>query len=170
MVAHVLKVTLRHVQPTVWRRIRVPGDATLAELHEILQIAFGWEESHLHGFRVGNKQYGPADDTLDEAAVTLDEIARTQKKVVYLYDFGDGWEHDVVIEKSVKDPTALECLDGGRAAPPEDCGGPPGYEELVAILANPRDPRHEEMRDWAGEFDPDAFDLDTVTTSSSIGS
>lgn len=167
MVAYVLKVTLRHVQPSVWRRIRVPGDATLGELHDVLQISLGWNDSHLHAFRVGAKEYGPIDEEddrkiIDEEKITLDEIARAHKKLVYLYDFGDGWEHDVVIEKSVKDPTALECLDGGRAVPPDDCGGPPGYEELVAILANKKDPRHREMREWAGDFDPERFDIEAV--------
>jgi len=167
MVAYVLKVSLRHVQPIVWRRIRVPGDATLGELHDVLQISLGWNDSHLHAFQVGAKQYGPIDEEddrkiIDEETITLDEIAAKQKKLVYLYDFGDGWEHDVVIEKSVKDPTALECLDGGRAAPPDDCGGAPGYEELVAILGNPKNARHQEMREWAGDFDPNAFDIDAV--------
>ena len=167
MIAHVLKVTLRHVQPLVWRRLRVPGDATLGELHDVLQNSLGWNDSHLHAFRVGAKEYGPIDEEddrkiIDEETITLDDIARKQQKLVYLYDFGDGWEHDVVIEKSVKDPTALECLDGGRSAPPDDCGGPPGYEELVAILANPKDPRRAEMREWAGDFDPERFDIDEI--------
>jgi hypothetical protein len=167
MVAYVLKVTLRQVQPAVWRRIRVPGDATLGELHDVLQISLGWNDSHLHAFRVGAKEYGPIDEEddrkiIDEETITLDEIARKQKKLVYLYDFGDGWEHDVAIEKTVKDPTALECLDGGRAAPPDDCGGPPGFEELLAILANKKDRRHREMREWAGDFDPERFDIAAV--------
>lgn len=167
MVAYVLKVTLRHVQPTVWRRLRVPGDATLGELHDVLQISLGWNDSHLHAFRVGAKEYGPIDEEddrriIDEESITLDEIARKQKKLVYLYDFGDGWEHDVVIEKTVAEPTALECLDGGRAAPPDDCGGPGGYEDLVAILADPKDPRHDEMMEWSSNFEPERFDVDEI--------
>jgi hypothetical protein len=170
---YALKVTLRHVRPPIWRRLRVPGAVSLDKLHGALQIALGWSDSHLHQFRVGDVCFGTrdpvdglAEDTLDERKVRLEQIAKVGSKLVYDYDFGDGWEHDVVVE-AVEPATDGErlpvCVDGRRACPPEDCGGPHGYVDLLATLADPEHPDHDEMTEWIGpDFAAEHFDLDQV--------
>jgi hypothetical protein len=171
-----LKVTLRGVRPPIWRRLRVPGALTLGRLHHALQIALGWTDSHLHQFLVGDDLYGvpdPADDlgvkVLDERRVRLEQIAtRARSRFVYEYDFGDGWEHDVVVEgiEQIAAPDwFVMCLDGRRACPPEDCGGPLGYADLIECLADPNHPEHEEMKEWAGpDVAPEDFDLKRVNS------
>jgi hypothetical protein len=168
-----LKVTLRHVRPPVWRRLRVPGAVALGKLHDALQIALGWTDSHLHQFRVGDACYGILDphedfgtDTIDERKVRLEQVAKVRAKLVYEYDFGDGWEHDILVEavEPATDRDVLPvCLDGRRACPPEDCGGPHGYANLLESLADPRHPDHDEMKGWIGpDFAAEHFDLDHV--------
>ena len=164
-----LKVTLHDTKPPVWRRVLVDGAGTLDQVHEVIQAAFGWWNYHLHEFEVEDTRYGvpdPDDDwgppTTDESTVRLDSIAGEGSKLEYVYDFGDDWRHKIVVEKVLPaDPTVTlpTCTDGRRACPPEDCGGPWGYRELLAILADPSHPEHEERREWIGRpFDPAAFD------------
>jgi hypothetical protein len=164
-----IKVTLRHVAPPIWRRIEVPADIKLGKLHRVLQIAMGWTDSHLHAFRVGHESYGIPDpefpdDMENERNVRLDKVAGEGDTLIYEYDFGDGWEHELKIEKTVPAEPAVRyprCTAGRRARPPEDCGGPPGYERLLEVLRDPKHAEHEEMREWiGGEFDPEVFDLD----------
>jgi len=166
-----IKVTLRHINPLIWRRTQVVGDTRLGQLHHILQIVMGWTNSHMHGFRVGRDNYGALDpdfpdDVKDERNVRLDTVAKQGSTLIYDYDFGDGWEHELKIEKVVDpDPAARYpvCLAGQRACPPEDCGGPPGYADLLDILDDPEHEEYEDMAEWAGEdFDAEAFDLDEV--------
>jgi len=167
-----IKVTLRHVAPPVWRRIEVPADIKLGKLHRILQATMGWTDSHLHAFRAGNTTYGvpdpdyPRDETRNERNVRLDKVAGAGDKLVYEYDFGDGWEHEIEVEKVTEPETAVHyprCTSGERSCPPEDCGGPPGYERLLEILRDPRHEEYGEMREWlGGDFDPETFDLDEV--------
>ncbi len=170
---HRIKVTLRHIAPPIWRRIEVPGDITLGRLHKILQAAMGWTDSHLHAFRAGDATYGVPDpeadspgDMQNERNARLDRIAGEGDTLMYEYDFGDGWEHEIKIEKIVPaDPTAHypRCTAGRRACPPEDCGGPWGYEHLLEVLRDPKHEEHEERIEWIGEdLDPDVFDLDEV--------
>jgi hypothetical protein len=153
-----LRVTLRDVSPDVVRVIDVPATSTLPELHDLLQAALGWTDSHLHQFVAGDRTYGIADpdwgDELheDEAGVKLRELPT---RFVYLYDLGDYWEHDVEVLGSGDDRPG--CVEGEGGCPPEDCGGTGGYEELLAVLADPDDERHAEMREWAGELPK--FDL-----------
>ena len=167
-----LKVTLRGAKPPVWRRLVMPGTMTLADLHQAIQAAMGWHDSHLHAFDIGGEQYGDqhsVDDVYDENRVTLNGLLRSPVvRFTYTYDFGDNWEHTVAFEKS---EAALErasypvCITGKRNCPPEDCGGVWGYEELLAILADPTHPEHAERIDWLGEaFDPDKFDLERANT------
>jgi hypothetical protein len=166
-----LKVTLRGIRPPIWRRLRVSGAVTLARLHDVLQEAFGWTNSHLHQFRVGREAFGVPDrdgwggpEVIDERRVWLDQVANAKSRLVYEYDFGDGWEHDVVVERVdvASEPMPI-CLDGRRSRPPEDCGGPPGYENLLEALADPKHPEHAEMREWAGPyFQPEHLDLELV--------
>jgi hypothetical protein len=166
-----IKITLRHVRPPVWRRILVPADTKLPKLHRILQNVMGWEDAHLHAFRMGNEQYGVPDDSFpgmfrNEKNVRLDQLAGVGGRFVYEYDFGDCWEHDILVEKSLpagKDTRYPVCTKGKGACPPEDCGGPPGYEHLLEVLHDPRHEEHGRLREWIGEdFDTAAFDLDEV--------
>lgn len=166
-----MKVTLAGIRPPVWRRIVVAGDATLAELHDVIQVVMGWEDAHLHSFEIGKRRYGSADHGLDAGEV--DESTRTvaaafarTRQGVYVYDFGDSWEHRLSIEPgeapAVFAGVAL-CTAGRRACPPEDCGGAAGYANLLAALADPSHEEHEEAVEWVGEdFDPDVFDLAAV--------
>lgn len=164
-----LRVTLDDTKPPIWRRVLVDGASTLDRLHDVIQAAFGWWNSHLHEFEVGRTRYGvpdPDDDwdppTHDERRVRLDSIASEGSTFVYTYDFGDDWEHTIVVEKvrpADSTTTVPACIDGRRACPPEDCGGTWGYGELLEILADPTHPEHDERREWIGRpFDPEAFD------------
>jgi len=167
-----LKVTLKEVKPPVWRRLLVASNISLSHLHHALQIAMGWTDSHLHQFVHGSMCYGEPDPDLqesgqDERKFRLDQLLKKEKDWLrYEYDFGDGWEHRVVLEKVLPfEPSAVlpACVDGKRACPPEDCGGPWGYEELLQTLSDPSDPEREEMLEWIGEdFDPEEFDLEEV--------
>lgn len=167
-----LKVTLRGVKPPIWRRVLVHPDTSLSVLHDILQIAMGWTDSHLHMFRAGKLVYGEPDPEfstwmLDERKAAVRKLLpRTGSKAVYEYDFGDGWEHEILFEKVVEaEPGASYpvCTAGRRACPPEDCGGAWGYINLLDAIRDPDHEDHEEMRDWLDEsFDPEAFDADEV--------
>jgi len=166
-----LKVTLRGPRPPIWRRLLMPKDATLADLHEAIQAAMPWQNAHLHMFRVGEHSFGDTgmfdglDDELeDERAMTLKALLiRRVKRFAYVYDLGDDWDHDILIEgeKPMEKGRAYPaCTGGRRAAPPEDCGGPWGYLELLEALENPDDPNHAETLDWlGGSFDPAAFSV-----------
>lgn len=164
-----LKVVLEGVRPQVWRRLRVPGAFTLAELHYVLQIAMGWENDHLHQFTIDRVSYGDTDPgesygMRDEESLRLSELARRRKPFTYEYDLGDCWRHQITVEKVDKEGTdsTATCVLGKRACPPEDCGGSYGYMRLIRILANPRHREYEDMADWAGDVDPAAFDVAAV--------
>lgn len=171
---HQLKVTLKHFRPPIWRRILVTGDTTLDRLHQILQAAMGWTDSHLHQFKVRGKFYGVLNDDylgwlemLDEEKFNLNEIVKGERgKFVYEYDFGDSWEHDVVVEKILPPEPGMHYpiyIKGRRACPPEDVGGVWGYAEFLDALRDPEHPEHEGYWEWVGgEFDPEYFDLDEV--------
>lgn len=170
---HQLKVTLLQVKPPVWRRIVVESDLTLGGLAPVLEAAMGWESYHLHAFEVGGVRYGVPDpdwdlDFLDENRFRLDDVLpKVGMKMRFDYDFGDGWEHDVLVEAISMPERGVEypvCLAGRRACPPEDCGGPWGYADLLEALANPDHPEHEELREWAPlDFDPALFDVEEST-------
>jgi Plasmid pRiA4b ORF-3-like protein len=167
-------VGLRGAKPPIWRRLLVPADVSLARLHEVIQAAFGWHGGHMHVFETPYGDFGHADRELGhraEAPVTLEQVAPQAKdKIRYTYDFGDDWVHEIVVEKVLdRDPAPAypRCTGGRRAAPPDDCGGIWGYEELVEILADPRRPEHRERLEWLGlgeasQFDPAVFDVDEV--------
>ena len=161
-----LKVTLRDVKPPVWRRLIVPAAIRLSALHELLQPAMGWQDSHLHAFRVGDHVFAPPGDFEplgdDSRAVALAAIAPGKgSRLVYEYDFGDGWCHDIVVEDVIDGRcAAVRCVKGRRRCPPEDCGGPWGYAELREAIAAPAHERHDEVREWLpADFDPDEFDV-----------
>ena len=148
-----LRATMRDVEPAVTRVIDVPSSATLPELHELLQAAIGWTDSHLHQFVTPQATYGMMipgadvwpEDQRDETGARLADLGA---EFEYLYDFGDGWTHDV--EVLGRGGPAPACVDGHGACPPEDCGGPGGYAELLDVLADPAHPDHAHMRSWVG--------------------
>lgn len=166
----VLRVSIAHVTPRVWREISVPDVYTLAQLHRVLQCAFSWLDYHLHEFRVGRQRFVPPVSELpgkDTAAVTLGSLGlKRGSRFAYEYDYGDGWVHDIEVIATAREsvrPGALlmpRVLAGARAAPPEDSGGPPGYLALLDALANPAHPEHPQAREWIPPgFDPAVFDL-----------
>lgn len=166
---HQLKVTLRRVKPPVWRRVVVPSDLSLAKLSRLLELTMGWYGGHLHAFEADGVSFGVPDldwgDRLrDERRARLaDVLPGAGAKMRWDYDFGDGWEHDVVVEAILdRDPKVRypTCIAGRRACPPEDCGGPYGYADMLDALRDSRHPSHEEFRDWVPPgFKPSAFDL-----------
>jgi hypothetical protein len=164
-----VKVTLLDIEPPIWRRVIVDGRRTLDHLHDVIQCAFGWSDHHLHEFEIGSTRYAlpdPDDDwdepPQDERRTRLDAVAGEGSSFRYTYDFGDGWDHEITVEGLLAadtTPALPSCIDGGRACPPEDCGGTWGYRELLEILAHPAHPEHDERREWIGRpFDPEAFD------------
>ena len=172
------KVTLRSIAPAIWRRIQVK-DCTLDKLHERIQTAMGWTNSHLYHFRVGEQRYG--DPLLmqenfgergyeDSTVVKFGEIqpkAGTRFAFEYEYDFGDGWRHEVVFEGCLRSEAGGRyplCLDGARNCPPEDVGGTPGYAEFLDAISDPAHEQHNEFLTWVvGAFDPEEFDAAATT-------
>ena len=169
-----IKVTLRGTKPPIWRRLELPGDTSLAKLHGIIQVAFGWDDAHLHVFETAYGHFGIADRELGhraESPVTLEQVASAEgERFRYTYDFGDDWTHEIVAEKVLdRGPGPYpRCTGGRRAAPPEDCGGVWGYAELIEVLADPGHPEHAERLEWLGldsaaDFDPARFDSAEIT-------
>lgn len=170
-----LRVVLEDVKPVVWRTFRIPADATLRDLHHVLQVVMGWTNSHLHAFEHDGDRYSePGPDfemdggDIDTDDVTVGELLRTVGDVLsYEYDFGDGWSHTVSLQAIHTTGPEVWCLDGKRACPPDDCGGPGGYANLLGILAKPKHPEHRDMLEWLEPaypdgFDPEAFDIDEI--------
>lgn len=166
-----LKITLYGIQPEIWRRVLVPGNMKLDMLHETIQGAMGWQNNHLHEFVVNGTTYGDPDNPPHGSFVSERGTKTKLKflglqpgdKFLYRYDFGDNWTHHVLIEQ-ILEPAAGDiypkCIAGERACPPEDCGGPPGYEHLLEVLGNPAHDEYEELIEWlAGAFDPEDFDV-----------
>jgi hypothetical protein len=182
------KITLMDTAPPIWRRIQVP-EGTLDQLHEHIQTAMGWMNSHLHDFQIGEQRYGDPEllqETLDDldyedsTTVLLSEILPAGKKrlrILYQYDFGDSWLHEVLFEGCVAADASRTyplCLEGARGCPPEDCGGVWGYADLLVILADPKHKQHKEMTEWLdwtdrAPFDPAAFDAAQATQSMQAG-
>ncbi len=170
-----IKVTLEGAKPPIWRRLLVSADMTLADVHDIIQVAMGWHNCHLHMFEVNGESYGqphPDDfeDIHNEARITLGKVAPGEKaKIHYQYDFGDSWDHSILVEKVLEpDPAAQypSCVKGVRNCPPEDCGGIWGYADFLAAIADPKHPEHADMVEWSGGgFDPEEFDLAAVNAT-----
>jgi hypothetical protein len=178
------KVTLKGIRPPIWRRIQVPETYTFWDLHVAIQDAMGWEDYHLNNFEIPD----PSIDMIVEIGIPSDEAAfydnevlpETRRKIskyfsienksaIYTYDFGDNWEHNILLEKILpreKNVSYPRCIKGKRACPPEDCGGVWGYEELLEVISNPGHEEYEEMMEWLGEeFDPEVFDPEEVIFS-----
>ncbi|MFF4412398.1 plasmid pRiA4b ORF-3 family protein [Streptosporangium sp. NPDC001559] len=174
---HRIKVTLAGSRPPIWRRLEVPSEITLRALHDILQAAFGWKNYHMWVFESPQGRYGVADRELQTAGAAtrrLDQIAAEPgDRLGYTYDFGDDWEHVILVEAVTPAEPGVaypRCLAGRRACPPEDCGGIWGYDYLMEILADPEHEEHEDRLEWLGldsadQFDPTAFDLDQTNTA-----
>jgi hypothetical protein len=166
-----LRISLMDYVPTIWRRLVVPGEIKLSKLHLIFQAAMGWEDYHLHQFQIGEQVYGVPDDEfdfeefddIDEDTVVLSDLVTAPMRLSYQYDFGDNWQHEVVVEAMESVPLVLRfaiCIDGQRACPPEDCGGTGGFAEFVEAVTDPTHEEHIDYVDWVGRpFDPEAFSV-----------
>jgi hypothetical protein len=176
-----LKIELEGITPPIWRRVLMPGNVSLGRLHSIIQVAMGWDNDHLHQFIIGKQVYSDpafklndswgAPPVLNEKKTLLADIApRAGKVLIYVYDFGDSWEHRIKVEKILKQTPSkrntVECIDGARACPPEDCGGSWGYEDLLQAFEDPKHKGHESTIEWLGEeFDPEAFNLEKTNAA-----
>ena len=167
-----LKITLKDARPPIWRRVLAPDNLTLNQLHQVIQVAMGWYDAHLHEFEIAGASYGSPDfdfgsDMKDDNRVRLSQvIGKNTKRFRYTYDFGDGWVHVIEVEKILPYEQGRVyplCLAGKRACPPEDVGGVWGYESFLTTISDPSDPEHEAMLEWVGgEFDPEEFDIEEV--------
>jgi len=174
-----LRISLQYLAPEIWRLVRVPHDIRMDRLHLVIQIAFGWTDSHLHQFHLADAKghlkglvgtpdpdrpaFGRRPPTQDETKRQLKNFfSKAGDFMAYEYDFGETWLHHLALvavqTQTARLATPL-CLDGARACPPEDCGGPPGFENLLVALADPKHPEHEEMKENFDDLDPAAFDL-----------
>ncbi len=164
-----LKITLKDITPAIWRRIEVPSTFTFNDLYLCIQAAMGWKNYHLSDFNANGKtitrrDFEPEGEFLDSEKTKLLPMLKKGGKFEYHYDFGDDWYHEVKVESiepsaSISKPT---CTGGERACPPEDCGGVYGYANLLKALSNPSHEQHKELKNWAGRFDPEKFDLEKV--------
>lgn len=170
-----IKVTLKDIRPPIWRRVQVPSNVSLNKLHRILQAVMPWADYHLHQFIIGGVYYGIPDpeyadcgfDVKSDRTARLNRVAPgARARFMYEYDFGDGWEHEILIEKVLPPEGGVRypiCLAGKRACPPEDVGGTPGYTRFLEAIRNPEHEEHDELQQWVGgSFDPEAFDLDEI--------
>lgn len=171
------KITLLDTKPKIWRRIQIP-DCKLNTLHYHIQAVMGWENSHLHHFEIKGERHGIPEhldydgdgSIIDSKKILVSDIVpKDGKKIAfrYTYDFGDNWEHEVLFEGIVKPAPGKKypiCLEGERACPPDNCGGTPGYEHLLEVLADPDHEEHRDMLEWLdGDFDAEAFDPKIAT-------
>ena len=169
---YTLRIELQHIEPLIWRRVHVATDIPLPKLHDLLQIVMGWTDSHLHSFGIGDRGYTNSEDAgdldmLPEKGQTLGTLlGSSTHEFDYEYDFGDGWEHRIVVEGTTKPVTDWPyplCVAGERACPPEDVGGRPGYEDFLKAIADPKHAEHDAMLVWVGgAFDPEGFDINCV--------
>jgi hypothetical protein len=169
-------ITIADIEPAIWRRLLLPKDLSFAQLHEVIQAAFGWSDSHLHRFIVGGLVVGAPEfdedglndhQTFNASEVFLRDLVLyelDEVKILYEYDFGDSWRHWITFDSQIaQEPgeTYPQIVDGARSAPPEDVGGPPGYADFLNAWRNPKHREHKPMRTWAPrDFDPEAFDRD----------
>lgn len=167
-----LKITLKAVRPPIWRRVLVPSNVTLARLHRIIQNVMGWWNYHLYAFTIDGEEYSEGEGDvgfgfLKATGRRLFELdLQPRRRFTYQYDFGDDWQHEILVERVLRSEPSEHypvCVGGARACPPEDCGGPWGYVELLEILADPAHEEYEERSEWLGRpFDPERFDVETA--------
>ncbi|WP_415766452.1 plasmid pRiA4b ORF-3 family protein [Pseudomonas sp. ZB1P45] len=167
-----LHIELKWIEPAIWRRVAVPENITLGKLHTVIQFAMGWEGGHMHEFEIASENYGIPDPdgwgppVNSETRKTLVKALSGKKTFRYLYDFGDGWDHRIKVEKKLPAgacPQVPYCIDGANACPPEDIGGGPGYADFLEVMADPNHPEYEDMLEWhGGTFDPTVFEWERV--------
>jgi len=174
------KITLKDINPLIWRRIQVPKTCTFWDFHVAIQDSMGWFDGHLHEFEINNPLTGlkiligiPEEEFADYKVLPgwkikiADYFLKENKSANYIYDFGDNWRHKITLEKILpkeNNVTYPLCVKGERACPPEDCGGTYGYEDFLKIIGDPDDEQHEEKLEWiGGEFNPEHFDPNEVT-------
>ncbi len=164
-----IKVQLEYIKPPIYRKLLVPSRTSLFKLHKIIQQAMGWENCHLHLFESGKTLYSDHTEewdmeVIDSRKIKLEHLFdQGVKSFIYEYDMGDSWRHSVKIGKALPDAGNEKpaCIGGARACPPEDCGGPPGYEYFLEAIADPSHEEHADMLEWiGGAFDPEYFDLE----------
>ncbi|OGQ23049.1 MAG: hypothetical protein A3I05_07555 [Deltaproteobacteria bacterium RIFCSPLOWO2_02_FULL_44_10] len=159
------KISLNYSAPFIWRRVHVPSSFTFDNLHRVIQVLFNWDESHLHEFNAGKAFRG---EKISGRTPLVSYFESPKQKANYTYDFGDSWEHDILFEQWIETTTALThplCVAGANNAPPEDCGGIPGYYSMLEIVQDKNHPDHESLKEWLGEdFDPTFFDMGTLNT------
>lgn len=175
MLVYNILIELDGVEPGIWRRLMVPSDITMSDFHKVIQTTMGWTNSHLHEFRKGTDIFEPPNDEedlwdesigTDYTGISLSMLLNKVNDFMYYeYDFGDGWLHKITLEK-ISEGTGKEkpkCLDGAMACPPEDIGGPWGYDEFKKALKNPLHPQHADYMEWYdGKFDDKYFDINAV--------
>ncbi len=171
-----IQIALRGFKPKIWRRIQIPSDLLLSDFHMIIQITMGWTNSHLHQFikdgtfytvRMQDDDYWDEMDNVDyEKMKVSDLLNKENEKIIYEYDFGDGWEHDIILEKILPIDNRLQypiCLTGKMSCPPEDCGGVWGYSDMLEVLKDPKHKEYESYIEWIGEkFDPKYFNKNEI--------
>jgi hypothetical protein len=178
---HQFKITLQDVKPTVWRRIQTPSGYSFWDLHVAIQDAMGWKDMHLHEFQIVDPKekklesigipedddFGPSEVVAGWERSVADYFSQENPRAKYVYDFGDDWHHEVILEESIAALAEAEspiCVDGSGACPPEDCGGPNGYAEFLRAIKKPGSPRGGELLEWVGgSFDPRCFEAKNVT-------
>lgn len=166
------KIQLLDIEPSIWRRFAVPASITLDRLHDVIQIVMGWTDSHLHEFAIGNKRYAEYPESKEDGFVCGryrpgDLIKQKGRTFRYLYDFGDSWEHELILEENCyfnpEMRTELACLGGERAGPPEDVSGVTGYFEFCNALKDPSHEENEIFMEWSGDdYDSERFDLESI--------
>ena len=167
------KITLTDSKPLVWRRFHITDDFRIDRFHQVIQILMGWKNYHLHDFRIHGREIGMIDEWVDEyqprledeTCIYLEDFEFEKGDVLlYRYDYGDDWEHELKIEKITSGfLSAPSCLEGKNATPPEDCGGMSGYRELLKILKKPAHPEYNSWRKWLPrDFDPDHYNIRAV--------
>ena len=167
-------ISLRHTNPEIWRLVEVPTSATLKVLHDIIQAVMGWFDYHLWEFTIGTQRYGlPMDEDwegephIDASKVRLRDVLKSERTLIdYTYDFGDCWEHRLTVtdvRTGQPDGSYPRYVAGEWNAPPEDCGGIPGFYEMLAAIANPSHPIHAEVIEWVDDYDPNVVDELPIT-------
>jgi hypothetical protein len=174
---YLLKIKLNDIEPEIWRRFVVPGSISLDRLHDAIQIVMGWNDRHLFKFKIYESKYTERPETKDEGLEAgkyrLGNLIKGKgRSFQYIYDFGDYWEHEIILEDDRYAPSEkdifeqyieappIECLEGARACPPEDVGSAPGYYNFCEAFKNPRHKEHRSLKRWVRGVHPDGENYD----------